>query len=53
MSGLVADLRDKFAIVSQGGTEAARGKHEARGKLLPRERVRKLLDIGSPFLELS
>jgi 3-methylcrotonyl-CoA carboxylase beta subunit len=53
MSGLVADLRDKFGIVSQGGHEAARAKHEARGKLLPRERVRKLLDIGSPFLELS
>lgn len=53
MSGLVADLRDKFAIVSQGGHEAARARHEARGKLLPRERVRKLLDIGSPFLELS
>ena len=53
MSDLVADLRDKFATVSQGGHEAARAKHEARGKLLPRERVRKLLDIGSPFLELS
>jgi 3-methylcrotonyl-CoA carboxylase beta subunit len=53
MSGLVADLRDKFGIVSQGGHEAARARHEARGKLLPRERVRKLLDIGSPFLELS
>ncbi len=53
MSGLVGDLRDKFAIVSEGGTETARARHEARGKLLPRERVRKLLDIGSPFLELS
>ena len=53
MRGLVADLREKFAIVSQGGSESARDKHLARGKLLPRERVRKLLDIGSPFLELS
>ena len=49
----VADLRKTFSIVSQGGTEAAREKHIGRGKLLPRERVRTLLDTGSPFLELS
>jgi len=36
-----------------GGGEAARAKHTARGKLLPRERIRQLLDAGSPFLELS
>jgi len=53
MSAAVADLREKFSGISQGGHEAAREKHVARGKLLPRERVRKLLDIGSPFLELS
>jgi len=53
VSGLVADLRAKFAIINQGGSETARAKHEARGKLLPRERVRSLLDIGSPSLELS
>ena len=53
MSALVADLRDKFQEIGQGGGEAARAKHTARGKLLPRERVRKLLDVGSPFLELS
>src|SRR5215813_3501124 len=53
MQRLVADLRDKVAIVAQGGGEAARAKHLARGKLLPRERVRTLLDVGSPFLELS
>ncbi|MGD2140677.1 MAG: carboxyl transferase domain-containing protein [Burkholderiales bacterium] len=53
MGGLVTDLREKFATINQGGSEAARNKHLARGKLLPRERVRTLLDIGSPFLELS
>ena len=53
MQRLIADLRDKVAIIAQGGGEAAREKHLSRGKLLPRERVRTLLDVGSPFLELS
>jgi 3-methylcrotonyl-CoA carboxylase beta subunit len=53
MRNLVVDLRAKVAQVMSGGGEAARAKHIARGKLLPRERVRKLLDPGSPFLELS
>jgi 3-methylcrotonyl-CoA carboxylase beta subunit len=53
MAALVADLRAKVAVIEQGGGEAARAKHQARGKLLPRERVRTLLDPGSPFLELS
>jgi 3-methylcrotonyl-CoA carboxylase beta subunit len=53
MGALVADLRDKVELVKQGGGEPAREKHAARGKLLPRERVRNLLDVGSPFLELS
>jgi 3-methylcrotonyl-CoA carboxylase beta subunit len=53
MAALVADLRDKIAKVALGGDEPARAKHVARGKLLPRERVRQLLDPGSPFLELS
>ncbi len=53
MRALVADLRAKCREIGEGGGEAARVKHEARGKLLPRERVRKLLDVGSPFLELS
>ncbi|HWQ39534.1 MAG TPA: carboxyl transferase domain-containing protein [Burkholderiales bacterium] len=53
MAQLVADLRAKVAIVAQGGGDAAREKHTGRGKLLPRERVRRLLDVGSPFLELS
>ena len=49
----VADLRAKIADVELGGGGAARTRHTARGKLLPRERVRALLDPGSPFLELS
>jgi 3-methylcrotonyl-CoA carboxylase beta subunit len=53
MAALVQDLRDKVAQAALGGDEAARAKHVARGKLLPRERVRQLLDPGSPFLELS
>ncbi|NYG54272.1 carboxyl transferase domain-containing protein [Nocardioides perillae] len=50
---LVADLRARLAVARQGGSEAARAKHTARGKLLVRERVDRLLDPGSPFLELS
>jgi len=53
MRTLVEDLRDKVAKVALGGDEAARAKHTARGKLLPRERVRTLLDPGSPFLEIG
>jgi 3-methylcrotonyl-CoA carboxylase beta subunit len=47
------DLRRKVEDVAQGGGETAREKHLARGKMLPRERIRRLIDIGSPFLELS
>jgi len=53
MRVLVGELRVKLAQAALGGGEAARAKHEARGKLLPRERVTLLLDPGSPFLELS
>ncbi|WP_225785251.1 carboxyl transferase domain-containing protein [Xenophilus sp. Marseille-Q4582] len=53
MRALVDDLRVQFERVAQGGGEAARAKHTARGKLLPRERVNQLLDPGTPFLELS
>jgi len=53
MKGLVEDLRSTLARIEQGGDERSRKRHEARGKLLPRERVRRLLDPGSPFLELS
>ncbi|MBM3353098.1 MAG: methylcrotonoyl-CoA carboxylase [Betaproteobacteria bacterium] len=53
MKALVADLRAKVERVAQGGEQAARAKHTARGKLLARERVRALLDPGSPFLEIG
>jgi 3-methylcrotonyl-CoA carboxylase beta subunit len=53
MAALVQDLRTQCARLAQGGGEAARAKHLARGKLLPRERVDQLLDPGSPFLEFS
>jgi 3-methylcrotonyl-CoA carboxylase beta subunit len=53
MQTILADLRAKTALMAQGGGEAARAKHTARGKLLPRERVQRLLDPGTPFLEFS
>ena len=53
MRTVVDDLRAKLAQTTLGGGEAARAKHTARGKLLPRERVQMLLDPGTPFLELS
>ena len=52
-AALVAELRRKLAKAGRGGPERARERHTARGKLLPRDRVRALLDPGSPFLELS
>jgi 3-methylcrotonyl-CoA carboxylase beta subunit len=53
MQALVADLRDKVEAIRQGGGEAARQRHVSRGKLLPRDRIRTLIDPASPFLELS
>ena len=41
---LAGDLRDKVAKVAEGGGAEAQKKHAARGKLLPRERVRGLLE---------
>ncbi|MET0225693.1 MAG: carboxyl transferase domain-containing protein, partial [Dokdonella sp.] len=49
----VDELRSEMAKSALGGGEKARAKHTERGKLLPRERIRALLDPGSPFLELS
>jgi 3-methylcrotonyl-CoA carboxylase beta subunit len=49
---LVAELRQRMQRVSAGGGERARQRHRARGKLPPRERVQRLCDPGSPFLEL-
>ena len=53
MIGLLADLEERVAEAKLGGGEQARERHLSRGKMLPRERVRSLLDAGSPFLELS
>ncbi|MGH8849868.1 MAG: carboxyl transferase domain-containing protein, partial [Casimicrobiaceae bacterium] len=53
LEALVADLKAQVRAVEQGGGEASRSRHTGRGKLLPRDRVRTLLDPGSPFLELS
>ena len=53
MESLVRDLRTQVDHVALGGGDAARNKHLARGKLLPRDRVRLLCDPGAPFLELS
>ncbi len=53
MRALVEDLKAQIDKAAQGGGEAARAKHTARGKLLPRDRVQMLLDPGTPFLELS
>jgi Acetyl-CoA carboxylase, carboxyltransferase component (subunits alpha and beta) len=53
MRALVADLAEKRAVAAAGGPAKARERHEARGKLLARERVWRLIDPGSPFLELS
>ena len=51
--GLAEDLRKQVAGAAEGGGPDAQKKHTARGKLLPRDRVRALLDPGTPFLELS
>ncbi len=53
MRTLVDGLNAQIAKAALGGGEAARAKHTARGKLLPRDRVANLLDPGTPFLELS
>ena len=50
---LAAELRRRVAEAALGGPEAARTRHAGRGKLLPRERVERLTDIGSPFLEIG
>ena len=51
--GLAEELRAKVAQAALGGSEKSRERHTARGKLLPRERVERLLDPGSPFLEIG
>lgn len=53
MATLIQELRQIRQHIALGGSDQARKRHQARGKLLPRERVERLLDPGSPFLELS
>ena len=53
MRALVDDLHVQLAKSAAGGGEAARARHTARGKLLPRDRVQMLLDPGTPFLEVA
>src|ERR1700691_788127 len=53
MKGLAEELKKRLAAIAKGGGEEAHKKHLARGKLLPRERIRLLLDPGAPFLEFS
>jgi 3-methylcrotonyl-CoA carboxylase beta subunit len=53
MRVLVDDLNARLARIAEGGGEAARAKHLGRGKLLPRERVERLLDPDTPFLEIA
>lgn len=53
MLGHVNELKSRVANILQGGGEKARTRHTSRGKMLPRDRINTLLDIGSPFLELG
>jgi len=53
LRALVEDLKREAAAAARGGGEAACARHVARGKLLPRERIERLLDPGSPFLEIG
>ncbi|MEM9738346.1 MAG: carboxyl transferase domain-containing protein [Pseudomonadota bacterium] len=53
MDALVADLEDRTLRAASGGPERSRQRHEERGKLLPRVRVERLLDSGTPFLEIG
>jgi 3-methylcrotonyl-CoA carboxylase beta subunit len=50
---LIAELRERSALAALGGSEDSRRRHVSRGKLLPRERVMRLLDPGAPFLEVA
>ncbi|HEX9159012.1 MAG TPA: carboxyl transferase domain-containing protein [Rhizomicrobium sp.] len=50
---IVDELKSRMTEAAQGGDERSRQRHTSRGKLLPRDRVERLVDPGSPFLELS
>jgi len=53
MQGLVAELKNRVAVVRQGGGEASVKRHTGRGKLFVRDRIERLVDPDSPFLEFS
>jgi 3-methylcrotonyl-CoA carboxylase beta subunit len=53
MQAQVDELKRLVETIKLGGGESARAKHLARGKLLPRDRIRCLIDPGAPFLEFS
>ncbi|MEP7223954.1 MAG: carboxyl transferase domain-containing protein [Actinomycetota bacterium] len=53
MEGLVAELRDRTELIARGGGEKAVERHRSRGKLTARERVDRLVDPGTAFLELN
>jgi acetyl-CoA carboxylase carboxyltransferase component len=53
MDALVAQLRERLASVRRGGGEEALRRHREQGKLLVRERIERLLDPGTPFLEIG
>ena len=53
MSRVVAEYRERLAVAQQGGPPKNRELHKSRGKLLVRERLDKLFDKNTPFLELS
>ena len=53
MRAQISDFGRKAGKITRGGSESARKKHTERGKLLVRERIRNLVDTGTPFLELS
>ena len=50
---LVDELRGHLDAVSRGGSQKSRQRHIDRGRMLPRERIDRLIDVGSPFFELS
>ena len=53
MEGLVAELRERTALVAAGGGEKSVERHRSRGKLTARERIDRLVDPGTAFLELN
>jgi acetyl-CoA carboxylase carboxyltransferase component len=53
MEALVAELRERATLIARGGSEASVERHRARGKLTARERIDRLIDPGTAFLELG